>query len=332
MRTLDGPSTRFDGGVIRVCQHLNDEHPDGRFVFHDQHHLTQTFENARCRQIVRNFGLRFAVIPGKIQLHGGACAHLGVDANLAARLPCETIDHGESQAGAFAERLGREEGVECACDHLGRHTSARVSHRQGHILAGIQITSRCLTLIERLVCRADGDAAAVGHGIPCIDTEVQKRILELIGVHQGQPKVLGTEHLDADVETDRAANEIFHLGNESIDVSRHGVKCLTTRKCQQAVGERRRAPCSALCGLDVALDAVESALCDANLQHLQTAADPGQQIVEIVCKATRQLAHRLHFLRLTELLLEQALLGHVDADAGASSRAAGFVEVGMSAG
>jgi hypothetical protein len=49
----------------------------------------------------------------------------------------------------------------------------------------------------------------------------------------------------------------------------------------------------------------------AHQQQITKAGDSGQKIVEVVGNAARQLAHRLHFLRLRELQFQILLLGHV---------------------
>ncbi len=50
------------------------------------------------------------------------------------------------------------------------------------------------------------------------------------------------------------------------------------------------------------------------LGHLGIAQDDREQIVEVVGDAARELAHRLHLLRLPELLFGRHALGHVAAD------------------
>jgi len=47
-----------------------------------------------------------------------------------------------------------------------------------------------------------------------------------------------------------------------------------------------------------------------SLQQLQTTCDVLQKIIEIVCQSARELAHRLHLLRLAKLLLGHGALGY----------------------
>ena len=69
------------------------------------------------------------------------------------------------------------------------------------------------------------------------------------------------------------------------------------------MGERGGALGSTLGGCDVAFDLAQPSLRDPALQQLQAADDAGQQIVEVVGQPARELAHRLHLLRLAQLLL-----------------------------
>ena len=64
----------------------------------------------------------------------------------------------------------------------------------------------------------------------------------------------------------------------------------------------------------------------ASEQELGAAQDDGQQVVEVVGDAARQLADGVHLLRLPELLLERAPLGDVEGDAGGAYGLAAIVE------
>ena len=91
------------------------------------------------------------------------------------------------------------------------------------------------------------------------------------------------------------------------------IERLPAREGQQPVGQRRGALGGALRGGDVAVELVDAALRHARLQQLQAAGDAGQQVVEVVREAAGELAHRLHLLRLAQLLLQLLALGDVAA-------------------
>ena len=52
----------------------------------------------------------------------------------------------------------------------------------------------------------------------------------------------------------RAAEEIFHVGDQTVEVRWLWIKCLTTRKGEQAVGQSRRALGRTSCHLDIFVD------------------------------------------------------------------------------
>ena len=59
----------------------------------------------------------------------------------------------------------------------------------------------------------------------------------------------------------------------------------------------------------VALDRVRAPLREAGLHQVEGADDAGEEVVEVVGDAARELAHRLHLLRLAELILSLLQLG-----------------------
>ena len=60
------------------------------------------------------------------------------------------------------------------------------------------------------------------------------------------------------------------------------------------------------------------------LEHLEVAQDDGEQVVEVVRHAARELAHRLHLLRLAQLLLQLVPCGQIAHEAGEEALAVGM--------
>ena len=56
--------------------------------------------------------------------------------DVAARLLDEAVDHAQPEAGALAGRLGGEERLERALDHLRAHAGAGVADRDHDVLPG----------------------------------------------------------------------------------------------------------------------------------------------------------------------------------------------------
>ena len=74
------------------------------------------------------------------------------------------------------------------------------------------------------------------------------------------------------------------------------------------MGQRGRTFHCVLSGCDVAVHGVHPALLHPHFDHLQTAADARQQVVEVVGNPAGQLTYRFHLLSLTKLLLDALTL------------------------
>src|SRR3546814_4427574 len=64
----------------------------------------------------------------QVDREGGALPHGAVDEDVAAGLLHDAIDGGEAEAGAGADLLGREEGIEDAVDEDRKSTRLNSSH------------------------------------------------------------------------------------------------------------------------------------------------------------------------------------------------------------
>ena len=217
---------------------------------------------------------------------------------MAAGLPRETVDHGEAEAGALADRLGREERLEHLGGEFGGHADAGVGHAEGEILARRHVVARGGMAVEPFVVGLDRDAAAVGHGVAGVDAEVQQRVLELWRVDQSRPQPRRAHHFNGDGGADGPADEVLHAAHQHVDVRRAGIERLPPRKGEQAMRQCRGATRGTLRCDHVAIELGDPALPDAQRHQLEAAGNAGEQIVEIVRQAAGELAHRLHLLRL----------------------------------
>ena len=120
-----------------------------------------------------------AMMAREVEAHRRALADLGIDPHLPARLPGEAVDHRQPEPGALADRLGGEERIEGARDHVGRHAGAGVGDAERDVLPRRQVALARGALVEPFVGGLDGEAAAVGHGVARVDAEVEQRVLEL---------------------------------------------------------------------------------------------------------------------------------------------------------
>ena len=118
----------------------------------------------------------------------------GFDRDRAADLLGETEYLAEAEAGAFAEALGGEEGLEHPLHHLRRHALAGVRNPQRDMLA-----AEALGLaVQHLVVRADLELAAILHRVARVEGEVEQRELERAGIGVDRPQLVGNfgDHLD----------------------------------------------------------------------------------------------------------------------------------------
>ena len=150
---------------------------------------------------------------------------------------------------------------------------------------------------------------ALPHRIACIHREIDQRPFQFAAVGECLPQVRSQRLLDADVGTQRSAQQVGHAPNDVVEVDDGRFERLFPREREQAVGQftaafrRPESIVEVFPSLGIAAHAL--------FQQLQIADDDGEQVVEIVRDAAGELAHGLHLLRLAELLLHLPTLGDV---------------------
>ncbi|MNP29268.1 hypothetical protein D3C76_1222860 [compost metagenome] len=169
----------FDLGVTQVAEYLADQHADGCFII-DQHHrhVAQVTLLACNRQ--RLFGRQAGAVQAwQVQVHTGALARFRIHPHLATGLADETIDHRQPQARTLAHRLGGEERIEGARQHLRWHAAAVIADAQGQVVTGGQVQVRGDLVVSLQMTGFDGDPAAGRHGVTGVDTEVEQGVFQL---------------------------------------------------------------------------------------------------------------------------------------------------------
>src|SRR3546814_1799002 len=86
--------------------------------------------------------------PTLFRSEGGALPHGAVDEDVAAGLLHDAIDGGEAEAGAGADLLGREEGIEDAVDDIRRDAGAGVLHLNDGVVRSEEHTSELQSLMR----------------------------------------------------------------------------------------------------------------------------------------------------------------------------------------
>ncbi len=119
--------------------------------------------------------------------------------------------------------------------------------------------------------------------------------------------MVGLHH---DVLADGLADQRFEAAHQRVDVQGLGPQMLSAREGQQLAGQAR--PRSAACRMAASWRWARSSAPKRRPSRSMLPSTTVKQIVEVVSDAAGELAHRLHLVRLDELLLQQPLLGDVE--------------------
>jgi hypothetical protein len=114
--------------------------------------------------------------------------------------------------------------------------------------------------------------------------------------------------LKIDRRADRTAQKIRHVHRQPVDVRGLRIESLAPGECQKAMGQRRGAGRPCLRHLEILADLLVTTFPQALRDQLEAARHAGEQIVEIVCQASGELADGFHLLGLAQLLLCQFAL------------------------
>lgn len=179
-------------------------------------------------------------------------------------------------------------------------TTAVVFDAQQHIAArGHAQTGRCC-VVQLPVGGADAQTAAVGHGVPGVERQVQQHVLQLIGIATGQPEVVGEHQLERHQRADGALQQVPHAADQRVAVGRPHLQRLAPGEGQQPMGQGRRPVCRALGIGEMASQVIVAALIEATFKQAQRADDAAQEVVEVMGEATGELTDRFHLLCLVQ--------------------------------
>ena len=156
---------------------------------------------------------------GEINLEG--CTLLGSAAEIekAAVAFDDAKNGGEAKAGSFAGGFGGKERLEDSVEQFRRNSLAGVGNSQENVGAGDGFGMEASGLVfQSDVLGLDAKGAAVRHGVAGVDAEVEKDLVELGRVaHNGVELRVGAR-LDADGARESFASELFHFGQQRIQI------------------------------------------------------------------------------------------------------------------
>ena len=122
--------------VALLLERLGDEAADVGIVVDDKDRARRRrLRRLRSRRRPAATSAPASVGLAEQQADRGAFAGRALDPRRAARLPRHAVDHRQAKAGALADFLGGEEGLERALGDFGRHADAGVADGQLDIVA-----------------------------------------------------------------------------------------------------------------------------------------------------------------------------------------------------
>ena len=172
--------------------------------------------------------------------------------------------------------------------------------------------------------RGNGQPAAIRHRIPAVDREVQDDELQLSRIDHHRPNILLQDRFDPDRGTDCLQQQVTHARNELVQTDDPWCEVLLAGKREQLASEFRA---SLGCMPGALQDAENVLVVGAEGRQLDVAQDRGQQIIEIMRDAARQLANHFQLLGLAKALLYLAAFRHVPQCAGQPERTAALVPI-----
>ena len=215
-----GRTGRVNDGVSEMPERFDGDAANPALVLDHQYHLALLAAMRDHRGALGTLRCGLAEMPRQVDLDRRADARFGIDLHVAAGLPDKTVDLAQAEAGALADFLGGEEGIEGLGDDLLGHADAVVAHRDLNILPGRDRKGLRDQIIHVSVGSLDREPAAVSHRIAGIDAKVEDGVFKLarIGLHLPEPGA--QNRLQADGFAERPAQQIGHTRDHLVRVQR----------------------------------------------------------------------------------------------------------------
>ena len=298
---LDTVEKRF-GLVPFLAEHIDHQLRHGGLVLdHQDFPAARRGRHAGAGQRVVGGLVRNPLLAERGQLDHkiGAAPRPGLHGHLAAMFLHDAVDDRETQSGAYAHRLGGEEGIENARGNLRRNPRAIIAHLEGHPPRGD-------------ASRAHSDpaaAAALLDGLLGVHQQIEHHLLQLVGIRQGERKFpVQFQHYGYILYLELVTAQGQGALDNFVQVHRLALRFFPAGKQQQifddssgALGLFKNAP-----GFLGRLGVERAAE-----QQLRIAHDPGERVVELMGDSGNQLAERGHFFGLHQFRLNHPFSGNV---------------------
>ena len=175
-------------------------------------------------------------------------------------------------------------------------------------------------MIDVEVVGAKGKLAALEHGIPSVDGEVDDHLLELTAVEFDGPQFWIGGEVDADDFAEEALENDAEILKDRIGLDGAFLARVGTSEAQELASELA----AAFGGDAQTLDAPGEAfrVVEGVLHDVAMTVDDGEEVVEVVGDAAGQASHGLHFVGMLEVFLNVLLFGLVGEDGKDKARGA----------
>ena len=148
----------------------------------------------------------------------------------------------------------------------------------------------------------DLDATAGGHGVACVDDEIDQHLFDLAGIGKDRGDVASQVCLEADVFADEASEHGLAAGDHGVEIDHAWVERLPAAEGQELPREGR---CARDTGADLVQVITGSGVQRERLhRQFRVTADGSQDVVEIVGHTAGELADGFHALGVDELRVE----------------------------
>src|SRR5215510_5843759 len=203
-------------------------------VFHQQDRSLLLLDLVRDDRVL---SLRRYGFLGRRQIDAdrGAAPELALDDRGPTRLFGEAVHLTETQPGPLSRTLGREVRIEDAGKNLRRNADAAIHQFDGDEFATQPID--CGLAGKAHVTNRERKNAAVRHGVPRIDPEIQQRELELSRVDAGATSTIRSERLYLDISAQGPFEHLADMRQGFRKVDDFGLQRLAAREGQQLTGQ-----------------------------------------------------------------------------------------------
>jgi hypothetical protein len=228
-------------------------------------------------------------------------------------------DHGQSQTGALACVLGREKGFKDPGLYGLFHSVAVVGDTESAETSRSAATCPVAVLVsDEDVLRGDAQCAAVGHGVPRIDTKVDQYLVQVARVRLDGTLLVRQFKANLHILAEEAGHHLAQFVQVFVEIMGLRLHPLATAEHEQLEGQVRRAQYGLANLLQIFAN---RRLLHVAQEHIHVEENDTQLVVEVMGNATCQLPHGLHFLRLQQLFFQLFAFGYVAYDPGEAATA-----------